>query len=273
MRHLLRLDDWTTDDTDAVFALARAYEQGTGPVLDGAAAVFFPPTSLRTRASLERGAALAGLQPIVFPPESLDKDEAHDDVARYLADFVDVLVVRHRDLSVLEALAAADAVPVVNAMTSVNHPCEVLADLWALTRGRDVGSLRVRFVGADGNIARAWAEAARLFGFDLLQCCPEGLGAPDVAWTEDLAGAMADADVVVTDGPGRHAAALEPYRVTADVLALAPDGVRFAPCPPFVRGREVSADAIASPAFVGHGAKRALLPVQQAVLAHCLAGA
>ncbi|MFJ3027335.1 hypothetical protein ACIPEQ_00680 [Curtobacterium sp. NPDC087080] len=86
----------------------------------------------------------------------------------------------------------------------------------------------------------------------------------------DLGGAMADADVVVTDGPGRHAAALEPYRITADVLALAPDGVRFAPCPPFVRGREVSADAIASPAFVGHGAKRALLPVQQAVLAHCL---
>ncbi len=272
MRHLLRLDDWTTDDTDAVFALARAYEQGTGPVLDGAAAVFFPPTSLRTRASFERGAALAGLQPIVFPPESLDKDEAHEDVARYLADFVDVLVVRHRDLSVLEALAAADAVPVVNAMTSVNHPCEVLADLWALTRGRAVGSpgaVRRRRRQHRARLGRGVATV-RLRPAPVL---PRGLGAPDVVWTEDLAGAMADADVVVTDGPGRHAAALEPYRVTADVLALAPDGVRFAPCPPFVRGREVSADAIASPAFVGHGAKRALLPVQQAVLAHCLAGA
>ncbi|UBQ01277.1 ornithine carbamoyltransferase [Curtobacterium sp. TXMA1] len=271
MRHLLRLDDWTTDDAEAVFGLARAYEQGSGPLLDGAAAMFFPPTSLRTRTSFERGAALAGLQPIVFPPESLDKDEAHDDVARYLADFVDVLVVRHPDLSVLEALAGADAVPVVNAMTSENHPCEVLADLWTLTRGHEVGSLRVRFVGADGNIARAWAEASRLFGFDLVQCCPDGLAAPDVRWTDDLTGAMADADVVVTDGPGRHAAALAPYRVTADVLALALAGVRFAPCPPFVRGREVSADALASPAFVGHDAKRALLPVQQAVLAHCLA--
>ncbi|MDM7890425.1 ornithine carbamoyltransferase [Curtobacterium caseinilyticum] len=271
MRHLLRLDDWTTDDTDAVFGLAREYEQGTGPVLDGAAAMFFPAASLRTRASFERGAALAGLQPIVFPPESLDKDEAHEDVARYLAEFVDVLVVRHPELSVLEALAAVDAAPVVNAMTSENHPCEVLADVWALTRGHDVGSLRVRFVGADGNIARAWAEASRLFGFDLLQCCPEGLAAPGVRWRDDLAGAVADADVVVTDGPGRHAAALEPYRVTVDVLALAPAGVRFAPCPPFVRGREVTADALASSAFVGHGAKRALLPVQQAVLAHCLA--
>ncbi|MEV7932961.1 ornithine carbamoyltransferase [Curtobacterium sp. NPDC089185] len=270
MRHLLRLDDWTPDDVDAVFSLARAYQDGSGPILGGAAAMFFPPTSLRTRASFERGASLAGMQPIVFPPESLDKDEALEDVAGYLAQFVDVLVVRHPDLGVLDTLAAAGTLPVVNAMTSENHPCEVLADLWALTRGHDVGSLRVRFVGADGNIARAWAEASRLFGFDLLQCCPAGLAAPGARWTDDLAGAMADADVVLTDGPGRHAAALEPYRVTADVLALAPAGVRFAPCPPFVRGRELSDDAIASPAFVGHGAKRALLAVQQAVLAHCL---
>jgi len=269
MRRLLRLDDWTLDDADAVFALARAYERGAGPVLGGAAAMFFPPTSLRTRASFERGAVLAGMQPIVFPPETLDKEEAPRDVAAYLAQFVDVLVVRHPDIALLEALAAAAAVPVVNAMTSENHPCEVLADLYALTGGTDVGALRVRFVGADGNIARAWAEASRLFGFDLVQCCPSALATAGLAWTDDLRAAVADADVVVTDGPGPHAGALAPFRVTAEVLSWAPTGVRFAPCPPFVRGRELAADALSGAAFVGYAAKRALVPVQQAVLAHC----
>jgi len=270
MRHLLRLDDWTPDDADAVFSLARAYQDGNGPALGGAAAMFFPPASLRTRASFERGASLAGMQPIVFPPESLDKDEALGDVAEYLAQFVDVLVVRHPDLGVLDALAAAGALPVINAMTSENHPCEVLADVWALSQDTDVATMRVRFVGADGNIARAWAEASRLFGFDLVQSCPAGLATPGTTWTDDLSAAIVDADVVVTDGPGRHAAALSPYRITADVLSRAPSHVRFAPCPPFVRGRELSADALTSRAFVGHGAKRALLPVQQAVVAHCL---
>lgn len=269
VRHLIRLDDWTLDDAAAVFALAGEYARGAGPALRGAAAMFFPPTSLRTRASFERGAALAGMQPVVFPPESLDKDEALEDVAGYLAQFVDVLVVRHPRLAVLEALAATDAVPVVNAMTAENHPCEVLGDLWALTGGSGVEALRVRFVGGDGNIARAWAEASRLFGFDLVQCCPSQLATPGTAWTDDLRAAVADADVVVTDGPGAHAEALAPYRITAEVLSWAPSGVRFAPCPPFVRGRELDADALTTGAFVGYGAKRALLPVQQAVLAYC----
>lgn len=269
MRHLVRLDAWTPADVDEVFALADRYRAGTGPRIEGAAAMFFPPSSLRTRASFERGAALAGLQPIVFPPETLDKSEDLADVAGYLALTVDLLVVRHRDLRVVERLAAADALPVVNAMTDVNHPCEVLGNLYALAQDTDPRSLRYCFVGADGNIARAWHEAALLLGLDLVQCCPADLAVPGVAWTDDLEAAVAGADVVLTDGPGPHADALAPYRITAAVLAGAPAGVRLVPCPPFVRGREVSADAIASDAFVGCGFAAALLPVQQAVMAFC----
>ena len=87
---------------------------------------------------------------------------------------------------------------------------------------------------------------------------------------DDLAGAMAGADVVLTDGPGRHAIALKPYRVTAEVLAQAAPDVQLVPCPPFIRGREVSADAISSSAFTGYEFKRALLPVQQAIMAHSI---
>ncbi|MCC8908684.1 ornithine carbamoyltransferase [Curtobacterium sp. GD1] len=271
MRSLTRLDDWTADEVEEVFALADAYRTGQGPTTDGSAVMFFPATSLRTRVTFERGAATMGLQPIVFPDTTLDKPEALSDVAGYLASWADVLVVRHHDLTVVEGLAGAGALPVVNAMTDENHPCEVLSDLYALRREqRDLGTLRFRFVGADGNIARAWQEAARVLQLHLVQCCPADLATPGAAWTDDLATAIRTADVVITDGPGRHAEALEPFRITADLLDTAPAGVRFAPCPPFVRGREVSADAIAHPAFVGHGFKASLLPVQQAVLAHCI---
>jgi ornithine carbamoyltransferase len=271
MRSLTRLDDWTPDEIASVFALADAYRTGRGPTADGSAVMFFPATSLRTRVTFERGAATMGLQPIVFPDTTLDKPEALSDVAGYLASWADVLVVRHRDLAVVEGLASAGALPVVNAMTDENHPCEVLSDLYALRQEqRDLGALRFLFVGADGNISRAWQEAARALRLDLVQCCPADLATPGASWTDDLETAIRTADVVITDGPGSHARALEPFRITAHLLDTAPTGVRFAPCPPFLRGREVSADAVAHPAFVGHGFKASLLPVQQAVLAHCL---
>jgi len=270
MRSLIRLDDWSASDIAHVFALADAYRDGRGPVTSGCAVMFFPPTSLRTRVTFERGASLMGMQPIVLPETTLDKPEALGDVAGYLGVWADVVVARHPDLAVLEGLAAAEAVPVVNAMTAENHPCEVLSDLWSLRRGGELESLRFLFVGADGNISRAWQEAARALGLDLVQCCPAGLETPGARTTDDLATAIRSADVVVTDGPGRHEQLLAPYRITAALLDTAPEGVRFTPCPPFVRGREVSADALAHPAFVGHGGKAGLLPVQQAVLASCL---
>lgn len=271
MRSLVKLDDWSPSDVGAVFDLADAFVAGRGPTTQGAAAMFFPPTSLRTRVTFERGASSMGLEPIVFPDTTLDKPEALADVARYLDNWVDIVVVRHQDLAVVEALAAARAVPVVNAMTDDNHPCEVLSDLYALQQQRgDIASLRFLFVGADGNIARAWQEAARVLRLDLVQCCPPGLATPGAGWTDDLEAAVRSADVILTDGPGPYAGALEPYRITAALLDLAPAGARFAPCPPFVRGREVSFDSVEHPAFVGHGFKAALLPVQQAVMSFCL---
>ncbi len=271
MRHLVRLTDWTVEDVTAVFALADAYAAGRGPQRPGCAVLFFPPTSLRTRVTFERGAALMGLQPVLFAPETLDKPEAPKDVLGYLASWVDVVVVRHPDIARLEALAACDLVPVVNAMTDVNHPCEVLSDAYALSRVRpELRALNIVFVGADGNIARAWAELAAVLSLELLQCCPRELATPGLAWTGDIQAAMCGAEVVVTDGVGAHGDALAPFQITFDLLGLAAPDVLLNPCPPFTRGREVSAEGVdRSEAFVGYGFKATLLPVQQAVLAYC----
>jgi len=270
MRHLLSLCDWTRDDLHELFENASRYAVGAGKRFDGAVAMFFPASSLRTRFSFERGAAQMGLQPIVFPPETLDKQEELTDTVGYLAQWADLAVVRHPDIAVLERMAAANALPVVNAMTDVNHPCEVLSDLYALSRDSDVLSLRYVFVGADGNIARAWWEAGQAFGLDIRQSCPDALRVPGMPWEEDLRRAVVTADVVITDGPGSHAEELSAYQVTAALLDSGPAGIRFAPCPPFVRGREVSVDAIDHPAFVGHRFKRCLKPVQQAVMSSVL---
>lgn len=266
MRHLIRLEDLTTEDLHELFALAEAFRAGAGPSYDGCAVMFFPPTSLRTRVAFELGAARMGMRPVTLPPETLDKPEELRDVASYLSQWADVVVVRHKDIEVLDGLVAAQALPVVNAMTAVNHPCEVLSDLFAFASSCDPLPLRYLFVGPDGNIARAWSEAARAFGLDLVHCCPPGLATPGVRWTDDLMSAASTADVIITDSPAEHGAALAPYQVTTDVLAAAPAGVRLAPCPPFVRGREVSAEALLHPAFVGYEFKAALMPIQQAVM-------
>lgn len=270
--HLLSLRDWTRDDLRGLFERADRYAAGSGERFDGAAAMFFPASSLRTRFSFERGAAQMGLQPIVFPPETLDKAEDLVDVVGYLGQWADLVVARHPDITVLERMASADAVPVVNAMTDVNHPCEVLSDLYALSQDADALGLRYLLVGADGNIARAWWEAGQAFGLDIRQSCPAPLRVPGMPWEVSLSRAIMTADVVITDGPGKHADALVDHRVTAALLDSAPADVRLAPCPPFVRGREVSADAVEHPAFVGYRFKRYLVPVQQAVMSLALEG-
>ncbi|SDR90615.1 Ornithine carbamoyltransferase [Paraoerskovia marina] len=267
MPSLVRLTDLTPDEVVEIFDRARALGETPGQELAGrAVALFFPPTSLRTRVTFERAVHLGGGQALLFPPEALDKAEDLHDVGRYLSNWVDGVVVRHPRIEVLDRLAGA--IPVVNAMTDVNHPCEVLADLYGISLRRpDWRRLRYVFVGADENVGRAWAEARDLLGLDLVQACPPGFELDGVPAVHTLAEGLDGADVVLTDGTGHLGDVFEPFRVSAAALRGCAPGVLLNPCPPFTRGAEVSADAIESPAFVGHEFKRVLLEVQRAVLA------
>lgn len=98
--------------------------------------LFFPSSSIRTRVTFEKGIHLLGGQPILFPNEALDKKEDLRDVCGYLNNWADVIVVRHRNIPILEQLAKYSRVPVINAMTDVNHPCEILTDMYALSKIR-----------------------------------------------------------------------------------------------------------------------------------------
>ncbi len=274
MNHLVRLGDLTRADVQNIFDTAdRLTRQNCSKALGGRAVVtFFPASSLRTRVTFEKGIHLLGGQPILFPSDTLDKKEDIRDVCAYLSNWADALVVRHRDIALVERMAQCSSVPVINAMTDCNHPCEILTDLYSLRRmGRDISGESYLFVGKKGNIGSSWKAAADLLGFSLEQCCGRGYELEGVKAHYDIHEAIKGKDIICTDSlPASALGDFEKCRVTAAALELANTGALLNPCPPFFRGEEVSADAVASEHFVGYGFKKHLLEVQQAILLWCL---
>ena len=274
MKNLIRLTDYTANDVYDIFDIADGIQKGKySDILKGKSVVlFFPNSSIRTRVSFEKGIYLLGGQPILFPEETLDKKEDLRDVCGYLNNLADVIIVRHKNIGILEKIAEYAAVPVINAMTDINHPCEILSDLYSLSKIRqDFLKDKYLFCGKKGNIGLAWKEASSVMGFDLAQCCGAGYEMEQVQTFHDITEAVKGRDIICTDS--LPASVLEDFKncqVTKAVMELANEGAVLNPCPPFYRGEEVSKDAIESEYFVGYEFKKYLLEVQQAVMIYCL---
>lgn len=99
--------------------------------------MFFPNSSIRTRVTFEKGIYLLGGQTIHFPTETLDKKEDLQDVIGYLNNWADLIIVLHIDIEVMEKIARCAKVPVINALTDINHPCEMMSDFYALSKIRE----------------------------------------------------------------------------------------------------------------------------------------
>lgn len=274
MKNLIRLTDYTAQEVKEIFRIADDIRAGKyGGYLKGKSVVmFFPGSSIRTRVSFEKGIYLLGGQSILFPPEALDKKETLEDVCGYLNNWADLVVVRHKRIETLEGLAAHSNVPVINAMTDINHPCEVLSDLYALSKIRaDFTKDRFLFCGERGNIGLAWKEAADVMGFELSQCCAEGCEIDGLQVYRNSSDAVIGKDIICTDSvPAGELEAFQNCRVTKAVMDMANRNAVLNPCPPFYRGEEVSEDAIASDYFVGYEFKKHLLTVQQAIMIFCV---
>lgn len=274
MRNFIRLTELSVSDIYKIFDTADELNAGKYPdILNGKSAVlFFPSSSVRTRVTFEKGIHLLGGQPILFPSETLDKKEDLRDVCGYLNNWADILVVRHKSIDLLETLARYSSVPVVNAMTDINHPCEIISDLYALSKiGKDIGRSKYLFCGRNGNIGLAWKEAADVFGFELEQCCAKGYEIDGIKAYDNIAEAVKGKDIICTDSlPQDIADDFEDCRVTEEAMETANMGAVLNPCPPFYRGEEVSDGVIDSKYFVGYEFKKHLLNVQQAILIFCL---
>ena len=272
MSSFIRLTDFKKEELQEIFDIADNIDSYEGFLNGRTVVMFFPASSIRTRVSFEKGIHLLGGQTILFDPSTLDKKEDIRDVCGYLENWADAVIVRHKDIEKLVQMSANLDVSVINAMTDDNHPCEMMSDLYSLSQIRkDYLSDKYLFVGADGNIGRAWKEASEAFGFSLTQCCPEEFRIPKIDSIEDLRASVMGKDIVCTDSfPPEMLNGAKSYQVTKKIMNLANAGAVLNPCPPFYRGEEVSEDVIDSEYFVGYEFKKNLLRVQQAIIVFCM---
>lgn len=230
-------------------------------------------TGWRNTAAFDLGIqAMGGI--CVTVPISFNGREDIADLAGYLDNWFDLLIIRTRELSSLRALAAEMRAPVINARTKSNHPCETLGDLAYVesVRGR-IDGLKIVGVAPDANILRSWVEASISLPIQVTQVYPDQWHVTDAALVNqkfraspDMA-VLLDADVIITDswppGPDHH---LIDYRISAALLdRMRPDAI-FLPCPPVARGQEVTADAMVHPACQSRAAKAYLLHAQNALM-------
>jgi ornithine carbamoyltransferase len=275
----------------------RRLRRASEPLAGRHVALLFEKPSLRTKMSFEVGvAALGGRVTYLGPTEvGIGTRESAADVGRNLSRWVDAIVVRTFAHAALAELAAAASVPVVNALTDREHPCQALADL--LTMRQHLGSLRGRslaFVGDGNNVAHSLLLIGALAGLDLRVATPPGYE-PDagivaqarafaqrsggsVAVASDPVAAVSGANAVYTDvwiSMGAEAEAEErhsrfgAYQVNAPLLAHAP-GALVMHCLPAHRGEEITSDVLDGPHSVVLDQAENRLYVQQAVLLELL---
>ena len=274
MKNLIRLTDLQESDVYEIFHIADEIGMGKyDGFLNGKSVIlFFPAASIRTRVTFEKGIYLLGGQSIRFPSDTLDKKEELRDVFGYLNNWADIVIIRHKDIRLLEEAAQYAKVPVINAMTDSNHPCEILADLYSLSKIRENFTCdKYLFCGKNGNIGLAWREASKVMGLELSQCCGAGYEMDDVEVYHDIETAVKGKDIICTDSLSTEE--LYDFRdcqVTRKVMDMANKNAVLNPCPPFYRGEEVSDDAIQSEYFVGYAFKKNLLVIQQAVMVWCM---
>jgi len=281
-RDYLRCADLTPPE--AVAVLDRAVELRVDPkqpLLAGATlGLYFAKHSTRTRISFTAGMTQLGGSAMALTPEELQisRGESLPDTARALSRYLDVLAVRTHEHAELEAWAEWATIPVVNALTADEHPCQALAD--ALTIRDRLGALegvRVAWVGDGSNVLTSLAELGRLLGYEVVAACPPGYESPLLAdvTLRDPREAVRGADVVVTDTwismgqeieRQKRLRDLEPYRLDADLLALASPDAFVMHCLPAHPGEEVTEDVLYGPRSAIWDEAENRLHVQKALL-------
>jgi ornithine carbamoyltransferase len=255
-------------------------------------AMVFEKSSTRTRMSFEVGMAQLGGHAVFLSPRDtqLGRGETIEDSARVLSRMSDVIMIRTFEHEKIERFAEYSDVPIINALTDLYHPCQLLADMqtWHEQRG-DISGKTVAWIGDGNNMCHSYINAARQFDFKLHIACPEGYQ-PDQAILE-AAGqhvttmntakdAAAGADLVVTDvwasmgqeeEQARREKAFAAYQVDAGIMKAAASDALFMHCLPAHRGEEVAADVIDGAQSVVWDEAENRLHAQKALLEFLLA--
>jgi ornithine carbamoyltransferase len=297
-RDFLQIPDFTRAELEKLFVLSEDMRKGKyakKPLAGKTLAMIFMKASTRTRVSFEVGTFQLGGHALFLSPRDvqLGRGEPIADTARVLSRYVDGIMIRtfaHQDAEVLAEYAS---VPVINGLTDLVHPCQVLADL--LTVRQHLGTFEGKtfaWIGDGNNMANSWINAAFVFGFELRLACPDKYEPADhllaraqktarVTVVRDPLEAADGAHVVTTDvwaSMGQEeehkerAKAFAKYVVNAKVMKKAAKDAIFLHCLPAHRGEEVTADVIDGPQSRVWDEAENRLHVQKAIMAVLMGG-
>ncbi len=265
------------------------------PLAGRTLAMIFDKQSTRTRVSFDVAMRELGGEPIMLTGKEmqLSREETVADTARVLSRYVDAIMIRILDHELVKDLAANATIPVINGLTRLSHPCQVMADVMTFEEKKGpIAGHTVAWMGDANNVLASWVHAAARFDFRLNVATPPEL-APSpalLAWakanraamstTNDPDAAAEGADCVVTDTwvsmgddeRERRHNLLKPYQVNGRLMAAAKPDAIFMHCLPAHRGEEVTDEVIDGPASVVFDEAENRLHAQKGILAWCLGG-
>ncbi len=297
-RDFLAIPDFSSAELESLFVLADSMRTGTytkKPLAGQTLAMIFMKASTRTRVSFEVGTYQLGGHALFLSPRDvqLGRGEPISDTAKVLSRYVNGIMIRTFAHADVEALAKDATIPVINGLTDLLHPCQVLADV--LTVRQQLGGItgrKVAWIGDGNNMANSWINAAYVLGFELSLACPEGYD-PDAALiarartranvsvVRDPAEAANGADVVTTDvwaSMGQEEEqvirekAFRGFCVDSTLMARAAKNAIFLHCLPAHRGEEVTADVIDGPQSRVWDEAENRLHIQKAIMAVLMGG-
>jgi ornithine carbamoyltransferase len=300
MKHFLDLGDAGGDAIAAMIndaidrkaarsGLPKGAPDADAPLSGRVLALVFEKNSTRTRVSFDIAMRQLGGSLLILDSASsqLGRGESIADTARVLSRMVDGIMLRTDDHAKIEEMARHASVPVINGLTDRSHPCQIVADLLTvIEHGKALPGLEVAWFGDGNNVLHSILEAAGLMKFNVRVATPAGYepdaafvdmaraGGATVTLTQDAAAAARGADVIVTDtwiSMGQaHAeaklAAMAPYQVNADLMALAKPDAVFLHCLPAHVGEEVTEDVFESPQSVVFDEAENRIHAQKSVL-------
>lgn len=302
-RHFLNLTDAGGDAIAAMLndamdrkAARKGWPKGKAdadaPLAGHTLAMVFEKNSTRTRTSFEMAMKQLGGDSIFMASGQmqLGRGESIADTARVLSRYVDAIMIRTDDHAKVEELAHYASVPVINGLTDLSHPCQIVADLLTITEhGKPLPGLELAWLGDGNNVLNSVVEAAGLFKFNVRIAVPQGYesdssfidsaraAGSNITQTRDAGEAVNGADVIVTDtwvSMGQeHAhnkmAAMMPYQVNERLMAMAKADAKFLHCLPAHRGEEVTDAVIDGPQSVIWDEAENRLHAQKSILRWC----
>lgn len=307
MQHFLDISEIPTEDLRRILEAAKVRKQARAgmprgipdadqPLAGHALALVFERPSTRTRVSFHMAIRQLGGDGIVLSSTDLHlgRGETIADTARVLSRYVDAVMIRSDSHAKLHEFAEHASVPVINGLTDRTHPCQIIADIMTIEEhfAEPVAGKTIAWCGDGNNVAHSFLHAAAKLDFKLRLACPDGYG-PDpeiVSWAQSAgaeltfaptaAEAVANADCVVTDAwasMGDEKSKTDrqqlfaPYRVTAELMALAAPHAVFLHCLPAYRDFEVTDAVLEGQQSLVFDEAENRLHAQKAILLWCFA--